>query len=385
MVDLAISCLALSVFSRTQRHPTAANHACVKYGRLLKIAQNDISQSRILKANDSDVDECLLTISLMAWYETVMHQPANAGTKTSVGSLHSWSHHDGAEAILKAWLDNQIDNPPSAIIKHSRRALIRSALFRNQSLPDWIRDGTRFGEHGLDLNFNDILLRLVNLRHDFLRLAREKALQIAEIERLNQQARDLSQASRDWATQISDTCSYKSHHLERLESRSSTDFYSPLAYTYAQPGYASVWVQYFAAQILINSTRLKLLEYVPSQFLDVDAPYQTERVECIAHLREMAFGLAATVPFSLGRIKVENSGSSASKPIIITNVDEEIRPAFALLIVWPLSMASSLDDVESGQQVWFQKQLLRIGQVLGDGALECAGTENWTHDMNLAV
>ena len=49
--------------------------------------------------------------------------------------------------------------------------MIRSALFRVYPLPDWIRDGGRFGEHGLDLGFNVILFQLVNLRHEFHGLA----------------------------------------------------------------------------------------------------------------------------------------------------------------------------------------------------------------------
>lgn len=100
-------------------------------------------------------------------------------------------------------------------------------------------------------------------------------------------------------------------------------------------------------------------------------------------MRATAHNLAATVPFSLGRVKIESPESGPGEPTITINENEEIRPAFALLLVWPLSMASSLDDVASGLKVWLQQQLVYIGRVLGDGALDCAGTDQWAHDMRL--
>jgi len=99
-------------------------------------------------------------------------------------------------AILKVWNDRGHD--PSPIIEQSRRGLIRSALLRNRSLPDWVRDGSRFGEHGLDLSFDGILVRVVNLRHAFKNLKQNKHLETAEADDLNNEARELDQACREW-------------------------------------------------------------------------------------------------------------------------------------------------------------------------------------------
>jgi hypothetical protein len=95
----------------------------------------------------------------------------------------------------------------------------------------------------------------------------------------------------------------------------------------------------------------------------------------------MADSLASTIPFSLGRVMVDNVHddiSQNSKPAI-TFIDDEIRPALALLTVWPLSVASNLDDIDPRQQLWFCSELARLGRVLGDGVLECAGDSSlWT-------
>jgi hypothetical protein len=91
----------LAIFSRTQQHPPAAREAFLRYGRLLRVAQEQITQLEILRCDEKDFDKFLLTIALMAWYETAMHQPANLNLKNALGSQHSWSHHDGAMAILK--------------------------------------------------------------------------------------------------------------------------------------------------------------------------------------------------------------------------------------------------------------------------------------------
>jgi hypothetical protein len=80
--------------------------------------------------------------------------------------------------------------------------LLRSALLRNRSLPDWVRDRSRFGEHGLDLGFDGILVRVVNLRHTFKNLKQNKHLETAEADDLNNEARELDQACRKWTVQI---------------------------------------------------------------------------------------------------------------------------------------------------------------------------------------
>ncbi|KAF7551773.1 hypothetical protein G7Z17_g4801 [Cylindrodendrum hubeiense] len=383
MVDLAVSSLALAIFSRTQHNPTAAKEASSRYGRLLRVAQEQITQVRIQKLSDKGLDECLLTVVLMAWYETTTHRPASLTLNASLISLHSWSHHDGAMAILKIWNDSWSHNAPSSIIKQARRGIVRSALLRNLPLPNWIWNGTRFGEHDLDLAFDSILVRVVNLRHAFKVAEQKKRLQVVNAEYLSSEAQELDEACRKWESQIPTEWSYRQHMIPDSKSWSEKEFYSSTVYSYACHGYAAVWMQYFGVRLLLDSTRLGLLQLTyPRQTVDLE--FHREHGELTAQLRENSESLSSTIPFSLGRFKLDRVGaldwSHGGELELTLCVDDEIRPALALPAVWPLTMGSSIGSIEPKQETWFRTQLKRLGSVLGDGALECAGTDQWAHD-----
>jgi hypothetical protein len=375
MVDLAVSAVALAIFSRTQQHPPAAREAFLRYGRLLRVAQEQITQEEILRCDERGFDKVLLTVVLMAWYETTMHQPPNLKPNNSLSSLHSWSHHDGAMSILKVWNDKLGDNSPSNIIKQSRRGLLRSSLLRNRSLPNWVWDGSRFGEHGLDLGFDGIFVRLVNLRYAF---KNHKQLNSADPVDLISQARELDKACREWAVQIPNEWSYEPYSIPN--SWPKREFYSPFVYVYAHHGYAAVWIQYFAVRMLVNSTILRLLQLSRPPHLQAHDPtYRQQHLECTSNLQSMADSLASTIPFSLGRLIVVKSEGRASHRTLTLNLKEDVPPALALPTIWPISSALSLDGVEFSQQLWFCTQLAHLGHVLGDGALIC-GADLWTHE-----
>jgi hypothetical protein len=379
MIDLALSTLALAIFSRTQQHPPAAREASLRYGRLLRVAQKHITQAAILRCNENGFDEFLLMIALMAWYETAMHRPENLKQDKSLGSLHSWSHHDGAMAILKAWDVRFKGNAPSSVIKHARRGLIRSALLRNLSLPDWLWNGSRFGEDGLDLGFDNIFVRVVNLRRAFKELEKKDDFEGSMVQTLNIEARELDGECRRWAMQIPSEWSFESHNIPSFWPK--IDFYHSTVYTCRRDCHASVWIQYFSLLMLINSTLLELLQRSHPLHLQVnDSLYQLQRDEHITNLGVVADSLAATIPFCLGRFVADKTDATDSRPALALRTEEEITPALALPTVWPLSMASSLSGIKQSQQLWSRAQLARLGRVLGDGALECAGTSEWTHE-----
>lgn len=379
MADLAISSLALAIFSRTQHHDLAARDAVREYSRLLRVAREKITQVEIRRCDEEGFDEFLLVVVLMAWYETSMHQPPHIKQTTLPSSVHSWSHHDGAMAILKAWNDNPRDGTPSSIIQHSRRGLLRSALLRHLSIPNWVQDGSRFGECGLDFGFDSILVRVINLRHSFKNIEKRASQEIAEVEYLQKEARELDEAVRDWAVQLPHEWSFESHSIPSSWPRS--DFYYSVVYTCEKHGYAAVWIQYFAVRMLVNGTLISLLKMRhPNHLKTRDFTSEYESQKYVTQLKAMADSLAATAPFSLGRFAADKTKAARSRSRLVLNNEEEIVPALALPTVWPLTMASTLDGVELEQQLWFQAQLKRLGRVLGDGALECAGTDEWAHD-----
>lgn len=378
MVDLALSSMALAIFSRTQKYPAAAIEASLKYYRLLRVTRKWIAEVGIRTLDEQNIDACLLAIILMSRYEGATQNPGDVNSENSSTSLQNWSaHQDGGMAVLKIWNDNLSHNPATFIIKQARRGLIKASLLRNVLLPDWILNGNRFGEYDLELDYDRIIIRVVNLRSALASLQQKNVFQIIKIEELNNEARELDKALQDWAAQFPGTWSYQQHILTEPGLWLRRHFYSSTVYSYSRLGHAAFWSQYFATRMLINNIRLRILGLNPPNSL-VYFTYEHQRLESITQLKAMADSLASTIPFCLERFKVvDNPNSQTCQTSITLNKSEEIKPSLATLVVWPLTIASSLEAVSVEQQLWFRSELAMLGRITGDGALVCAETDQW--------
>jgi hypothetical protein len=217
ILDLAVSSIALAVFSRTQQHPLAAIEASMTYHRLLKLALVIIPS-----LHEGNIDDCLLAIFFMSRYEDIVHHPRHHNPKTPfTTTLQSFSHHDGALAILKIWKDRLSHSQPATdVIKHTRRGLIRSALMRNLALPEWMLEGAFFGEHGLELEYDCIVVQIASVRQRLITLLKKKTgLQHLSREltstagELHKEARDTDKALQDWTSHFPSTWCHQRHTL----------------------------------------------------------------------------------------------------------------------------------------------------------------------------
>lgn len=379
MLDLAVSTMALAIFSRMKHHPPAAIEASKQYHQLLQI-----TQVKVISLNKGNIDACLLAIAFMGRYEEVIYQPGCLSLNTaSVATMQSFSHHDGALATLKMWkvyLSHSL--PVTNVIKHTRRGMIRSALIRNRALPEWMLDGTSFGEHSLELEYDRIVVRISDVRQRLFTLLVEETGQYrtsrglnSATDELNKELQDLDKALQDWTAQFPSAWCHQRHALSEPHPWPIRDFYSPTVFSYSSPAHAAVCNRYYATRLLINSTRLKALNL---SALGPDDFAAGQRLECLSHMMNMANDLASSVPFSLQRFKITESPRSCSQSkLIILNTDEDIKPYMANLIVWPLTIASSLGGVDAKQAMWFRSELSRLGKVVGVGVLECAESDQW--------
>jgi hypothetical protein len=385
MVDLALSTMALAVFGRTQRHPAAAVQASASYHRLLRLAGVRIGGADLTPSSlATTIDACLLTTFLMGRYEGTTYSPALWDADDPITALRSWSHHDGSMALLKIWADHHHHSGPvSSIITHTRRGVLKSYLLRSLALPDWLCDGARFGE--TDLEHDRVAVRTINLSHaaSMVRRLTKPCLRAARARELEAEARDVDVAMKAQAnTFYTNTSSYASHFLRELVAEPHPwprrHFYSPTVHSCARHEHAARWSHSFAARVLVNSTRLKLIDLVRDNTLEgAAAAYEQCRKECVVILEGVADDLAAIVPFSLGRFKVDHTPSSARQTAITLTLDDDIRPFLASLAVWPLTIGSSVEGLDPKQQAWFRAELARLGRITGDGILECAETARW--------
>ncbi|KAL9081384.1 MAG: hypothetical protein Q9157_000103 [Trypethelium eluteriae] len=369
MVDLALASVALFVFAQTQQCPLAAAEASARYCRLLRMARDQIPRVGDPVSDQRNFDSCLLAVFLMGRYEGARHRPGDPRS-------NAWSHHDGAMAILKVWNDNPSRQTATAMVKQTRRGLMRSLLLRDLRLPDWMLDGDQFGEHGLELDYDRIIVRIINLRYASKDHPQRSSPLVVGINTLNKEAQELDEALQSWATRLSITCSYHLRILTASDSWPSTHFYSSRVYIYSCLEIAAVWSQYFAARMLINSTRLRTLELTRLSFLN-DFTYEQQRLECVTQLNAMADSLASTVPYCLERFKVDDSTSSIHQSPLLINTDERIKPYLASSVVWPLTVAVGLEGIDLRQQLWFKSELARMGEILGDGAVQFADKCSW--------
>lgn len=147
-------------------------------------------------------------------------------------------------------------------------------------------------------------------------------------------------------------------------------FYSPIVYSYPKPGFASAWCQCFAMRMVINSTRYKVLELCRMDPV-VELTYEQQQHECSIRLGTMADNLAYSIPFCLERAKVHEH--LTSQPSVILNTSKEIKPYLARLVIWPILIASTTEQVGAMQRQWFRQELASLRIVIGDSVFDCAG------------
>jgi hypothetical protein len=371
LLNLSGSCIALAVFSQTQRHPPAALAASLKYQKLLQT-----TQKTLLYLSEENIELYLIASFFMGRYEAAIWNPTSYNSR-----FQSFSHHMGALSILKIWKEQYSHfHPATDVIRHSRQGLIRSAILRNAEVPGWMADGAIFGERGLDLEYHSIMVQISRIRHQVAELLRDiKCSRRSEdelapiVDELDREARDVDTALQEWSEIFPSNWSLGQCQLPDPYPWPMRDFYSPRVWIYSSPAHAGVWCNFYSARILINSTRLKILE-----LSRLNGNADKLEMQALSHIKSMANNLASSIPFCLERFKSTCTVDSMSEmPPITFNVMEEIKPYVAQLVIWPLTIASSVGGVDAATQKWFRCELARIGRIVGYGVMECAETDQW--------
>ncbi|PVH82725.1 hypothetical protein DL98DRAFT_513809 [Cadophora sp. DSE1049] len=256
--------------------------------------------------------------------------------------------------------------------------MIRSALLRNIALPEWIVDGSQFGESGLELEYDGLMVRIVGIREQFMTLGKVETTKgslspdlISSAKELDNEAREVDQALQKWPTGFPKSWAYQRHTLQEPLPYPTKDFYSATVLTYSSLGYAAVWNLYLATRILINSSRVSILELI-----DPDDPEQ--RSECFSIIADAANDLASSSPFCRQAITVtDDLGAGSGAKFVTINMNEHEEQHVSVTTVWPLSMAAGLSRVEVKPRAWFRTELARIGRMIHDSVLAGAEKEEW--------
>lgn len=377
MVDLALSSMALAVFSQTHRHKPTAIEASRRYQSLLGIVQAQVGQVGRCISNEADLDACLLAIFFMARYETVMFWPTEHFSPVALALMQAWSHHDGAMAVLKTWFQSSDRKPATFLVKHTRRGLIKCSLLRNLPLPDWLLDGSQFGEVGLELGYDRHIVRVVNLHYDMKSLLARTKLNITEAEILNDEANRLLEQLDEWAAKFPQAWSFRQHDFPEFGAWPRKHFFSPTLYTFDKPAYGAAWALYFAARMLTSSISLRLLGLIHDD--GSSSPlHRHQLLDSSQSFQQMIESLAATVPCCLGLFTASDHHNSAdNQSMTLASTKRLVQPHLATLLVWCLTLACIIPVMDQGQQAWFRSELAELGRLTGTGILETAETGQW--------
>ena len=367
LLDLAVRSMALAVFSR--QHPPAAIEASMTYHQLLKTVG-----STIAFLTRDNLDTCLLSIFLMSRFENAVHNRKSEQLRSNrpfATTVTSFSHHDGALAVLKIWKDClSRTKAPSEIIKYTRRGLIRSALIRKLAIAEWMQDGVSFGEEGLDLEYDRIVIRLANLRQRLFALLQKRSnvryQSSSLIDALAKEAQHVDAALDKWITHFPETWHRQRHTFPASCLCSMEGCYSSTLYSYINSSVALFWNNYYATRMVANSTLLRLLELAGPSL----APAEKQRVECQRRINTMADDIAAGLPFYLRRFEVKVTLSDSDQESMVVKTNQDIKPYMAGQIAWPLGIAASLVDVDMKQRSWFRTELVHLGRMKGDRVIE---------------
>ena len=371
MVDLALSSLALAVFSRTHHHSQAAVEAASRYSRLLHMARARMAQvGNPDPSRNYDFEACLVAVSLMARYESSVYCRSST-------SPPSFSHYDGATAILKLWHDSLGSaRPTTSIIRNTRRGLIKIFMLRRLPLPEWMLDGAQFGEAGNDLERDRLIARLVKLNAAVSAPFPHQAYHdhdvnnLQTIEDLETEARSLDQVLETRAANFPPEWSYQSTKAPP-DPHARNTYYSPTTqYTFSSPSHAAIWSQYFAYRLLLSTIHLSLLELRPRPDPFIGSPHYHAQVEHAIQSQRMADSLAASLPSCWGNPEV---APTITNTTAISGIKQgTTSPSQASLAIWPLSIACNIAEpmVDSKQQRWFRERLAWLGKVTGAGILE---------------
>jgi len=278
-------------------------------------------------------------------------------------------------------------------------------------LPDWMLDGSKFGEYGLELEYDYIATRIINLHHVCRRFRHESSCynlqqQIIQAHELNREAQYLDEELQKWAARFSRICTYQEHILDEPVPQPREHLYSSKVYIYPSAGYGGAWSDYFGTAMLITATRLRLLESTANHFRQpssssssspssspstINSTPQDQQLHKLHQqhthrMQTLSEAIAATIPYCLGLL-IETTTTTTTGPSptsstttkITLHPQNLIMPYLGSLLVWSLAIASSLMDVGMcpKQQTWFRKELASLGRLTGEAVLEAAETGSW--------
>ena len=335
-------------------------------------------------ANEATQDKVLIAVMLLSFYEnSVMNQTSHISNRDirREGS-RTFAHHDGAMAMLK--LRRQLSHRTGSgmeLDKLVRRQLTRSLLLRSMPLPPWLRDGSKYGEHGLALKLDRCMVIVAKLRHQASNLCAGSTYlsrsdehdKKTQCQGLLEEVQALDAALVMWEKSMPvedrfSTCTI----LKSGRAEVCKRIYEGTVHIYPSVGHAGIWNRYRAFRLAVSDTMLKVLSMLagyPGSEVRLLTEAVKSRIKCTAD------DFCASVPYMLGLLKsYQMTGIDAIATGDLVSSTITVTASTAAFLCWPLTMVIMLSGLSVQHQRYLRDRLLEVSEIVDDGLLQRIAT-----------
>ena len=363
--DFAVSALALATFYKKKQCPAGRIRGLENYQKSLIALQHALQN-----LGPKNIDACLLAMTFMSGYEEVFFDESELPTETGPGLAPLWQqlHYVGLKALLKYWKLNLSHlHKPTEVIVFARRGIRKIALLGSTEMPDPLKDGFAFGEHGFEGDLDQILVRLIDMRAIVANLKDDENIAATPLPTLDvtlkalfDEGSALEVALRQWISQLE---GYTEHTLPNDMEYPNPDFFHSKIFHYSSLDDAVLWAHYYGYQMLVTHTQLSILDLMDRLTLRIT---QEDRAERMQTMDQLAYCVASTTPFAFGK---------GISPPGETDADGPFYRAKRLSL--PIVVASATPYVADQYGAWFKIQLLSIARCTGRDLVELWAKQNF--------
>ncbi|RDW57195.1 hypothetical protein BP5796_12645 [Coleophoma crateriformis] len=367
-LHLAVSAFSLASFGRARRVSRALEAAHGFYARSITTTQKELSELA-----DENLDHLVVATLLMSQYENTMYgaeresnQDIASATPDEVGSRF-WKkicHYEGTMGLLRMRQQRGLQNLP--LYRAVRRPVLRACILRGKVVPDWLQDGSQYGEEGPALDLDLLMIRVAALRCASLKIFRDEnpdpLSPCKEVEYATMEAQNLETALTLWPHDLPEEWKFSAISTESSMPSKTNFADTNYVHSYTTHGHAAVWIRYLAVCLIVSSIHMRLLS-ISSHSKPQRPAFTTQLEACQERIDLLAAHMCRSVPFFF-------SSRNATDP------KDEIMLKFATLLTWPLTVAISIEAIPLAQKQWLQRRLKSVAVVLADGVIQSAAEKD---------
>ncbi|PQE04591.1 negative acting factor protein [Rutstroemia sp. NJR-2017a BBW] len=380
---LTLSILAIShaSFGRARKVQSALAAGGAKYCKALKMI--NLALKDPLQATR---DEILLATIILSHYEnSIFRKPQISEHDIKSMAAKTFAHHDGAMAVLhlrRQRNHHQCDAMSANVDRVVRNHLIRSLIMRCMQVPVWLRDGAEYGEAGLALGLDRLMVETADLRHRAADLQYDlttipKAGRVAQMLKLHgvlATAQRLDESFVAWARDVPMEDYWRMFRVEDdgvVRDESNDDIFNGCVHIYPTMGHLGLWSRYRAFRLHVIDITVRILSFAKTIEVDLQSMEESARTK----IEKLASDFCASIPHALKAVDIH---PTAGNPVVSRRPPADQKhlaeATTARILCWPLAMTTLVESIPEQYAKYLKRRLLDVSEIVDDGLLERMAT-----------